>query len=87
MAFNPKMTAGSPTVPCPAAPPKFWIEIEMVGEDDRPCPGERYNVKCPDGSLRTGVLSELGLARVELTQAGTCEISFPDLDKDAWEPA
>ena len=83
---------GSATVACRAGRKKsvdsvYWIEIEMVGEDNSPCPGESYSVKCPDGSLQTGNLNQLGFARVALDQPGAYGISFPDLDKDAWKPA
>ena len=64
-----------------------WIEIELVGEDNQPVPGERYRVKLPDGSVDEGVLDQKGFARIEGFLPGACEISFPDLDQDAWEDA
>jgi hypothetical protein len=90
--FNPDVDIGSATVACrggrkrPGDSP-YWIEIEMVGEDNSPCPGEAYSLKCPDGSVKTGALNQLGFARVALDQPGLYGISFPALDKEAWEPA
>jgi hypothetical protein len=64
---------------------KSWIEIELVGEDDKPIPGEKYKITLPDGSVDQGTLDQNGLARVEGFEAGTCKVTFPDLDKEAWE--
>jgi hypothetical protein len=62
-----------------------WIEIELVGEDDEPIPGENYKITLPDDSVAEGTLDEKGFARVEGFGKGTCKVSFPDLDKEAWE--
>ncbi len=67
-------------------PPLDWIEIRLVGEDDGPVPGERYLVELPDGSRREGTLDAQGAARIEGIPAGTCRVSFPELDRDAWTP-
>lgn len=65
-----------------------WIEIELVGEDDEPIPGEAYEITMPDGSVVSGTLDQNGLARIEnIPVAGNCQITFPKLDKDAWEQA
>ena len=61
-----------------------WIEIEMVGEDDQPYVGEAFLIKLPDGSTTDGTLDEKGFARVEGIEPGPCEITFPNLDKEAW---
>ena len=66
---------------------KTWIEIELVGEDDKPIPGERYRITLPDGSVAEGTLDENGFARVEGFEKGKCKVTFPDLDKNAWESA
>jgi hypothetical protein len=44
-------------------------------------------VALPDGSTRAGVTGEDGVARLEGIPPGTCRVSFPDLDRDAWIPA
>ena len=62
-----------------------WIEIELVGEDDKPIPGEAYKITLPDGRVTGGTLDEKGFARVEGIEPGTCKVTFPDLDKEAWE--
>ena len=66
---------------------KSWIEIELVDEADQPVAGERYKVTLPDGSVAEGTLDEKGLAKIKEIEPGSCKITFPDLDKDAWEPA
>ncbi len=62
-----------------------WIEIEMVDEDDEPVPGEKYKVTLPDDTVAQGTLDENGFARIEGIDPGSCKVSFPDLDKAAWE--
>ena len=65
-----------------------WVEIELIGEDDRPIPGARYEIKDPDGRTHRGRLDGDGRARVSgIKSAGGCEITFPELDEEAWEPA
>lgn len=66
---------------------KSWIEIELVDEQDNPVPGEKYKITVPDDSVAEGTLDDKGFARVDGIDPGTCKISFPHLDKDAWEPA
>jgi hypothetical protein len=78
-----KKAVGATTTPCPL----HWIEIELLGEDDSPIPGEAYRIKLPDGSIVSGTLDANGGARVEnIVAAGACQISFPALDRGAWEP-
>ena len=64
-----------------------WIEIELLDEDGFPIPGEKYEVKLPDGRIATGTLDENGLARVEGFEDGACQVCFPDLDKETWQRA
>ncbi len=64
---------------------KSWIEIEMVDEQDQPVPGEAYKIELPDGTVAEGTLDDKGFARVDGIEPGTCQITFPELDKDAWE--
>ena len=72
---------------CPLKAKRTWIEIELVGEDNQPRPGLRYRILLPDGSSSEGTLDDSGVARVDGIDSGNCVVSFPDLDKDAWEPA
>jgi hypothetical protein len=67
--------------------PTDWIAIELVGEDDKPIPGERYRIELPDGKVREGALDGKGKARIEGIPPGQCNITFPNLDKEAWAPA
>lgn len=63
-----------------------WIEIALIGEDDCPIAGVAYVVALPDGSRRSGLLDRHGCARIDdLPTAGPCKVSFPALDRDAWD--
>jgi type VI secretion system secreted protein VgrG len=66
---------------------KGWIEIELIDEDDVGVPGESYELTLPDGSVTSGTLDEKGFARLEGIESGTCQVRFPGLHEDAWEPA
>jgi uncharacterized protein (DUF2345 family) len=66
---------------------KSWIEIELVDEEDNPVPGERYRIETPDGKVAEGTLDHHGFARVDGIDPGTCKITFPRLDREAWERA
>ncbi|KAF0812069.1 hypothetical protein IGB42_03346 [Andreprevotia sp. IGB-42] len=80
-------TTIAPT-PTPASTPvaKTWIEIQLLGEDDKPIPGEKYEITLSNGLVLSGYLNAEGLARVDGLDPDTCQISFPELDKDAWSP-
>ena len=66
---------------------KHWIEIELVDEDDNPVPGEAYRITLPDGTtVASGTLDHKGQARVDNIDPGTCKVTFPKLDQEAWEP-
>lgn len=69
---------------------RSWIEIELLGEDDKPIPGEKYRITLPDGTVDEGTLDQNGWARLENFDSGACKVSFPGLDEEAWkylEPA
>ena len=66
---------------------KSWIEIELVDEENNPVPGERFKVILPDETVCSGTLNEKGFYRIDGIDPGTCKITFPNLDKDAWEKA
>jgi len=83
------LPVGAVVQPCSLAEPPqpvFWIEIELVGEDDTPLPWEEYRVKLPDGQEVGGYLDGEGHARLEgLSTPGNCLVSFPALDREAWD--
>ncbi len=64
-----------------------WIEIELVDEENKPVPGEPYKITTSDNKVESGTLDNKGFARVEGIEPGTCKVTFPKLDKDAWEKA
>jgi hypothetical protein len=87
--------ACSPTQACGSAPPgqttispnkTSWIAIELVDDDGKPVPGESYQVTLPDGTTSQGSLDEKCRAKISGFDPGSCKITFPDLDKDAWSP-
>jgi type VI secretion system secreted protein VgrG len=64
---------------------KSWIEIELKDETGEPVAGEFYRVTVTDGSVCEGTLDEKGFARIDGIDPGSCEITFPRLDKEAWD--
>ena len=66
---------------------KSWIEIELLDEQGNPVAGERYRVTLPDGkTIAEGTTDENGFARVSNIDPGSCKITFPNLDREAWRP-
>jgi hypothetical protein len=61
-----------------------WIAIHTVDALGDPVRGLRYRITLPDGNAREGKLDDRGLARIDGIAAGTCTISFPDLDSGDW---
>ena len=71
---------------CPVAkPPLTWIAIVLVDTEGNPLGGKRYRIQTPDEQVREGILDTSGNAREEGIEPGTCEVSFPELDEEAWE--
>lgn len=64
---------------------KAWIEIELVDESENAVPGAKYAITLPDGSVASGTLDAQGKARVEGFEPGSCQVTFPDFDQEAWE--
>ena len=80
------LTPFQPTAADQKNPKKTWIEIELVDEEGKPVPGEAYEVTLPDGTqVASGSLDHKGFKRIEGIDPGSCKITFPRLDKDAWE--
>ncbi|HEY2588575.1 MAG TPA: hypothetical protein VGI81_22730 [Tepidisphaeraceae bacterium] len=65
--------------------PTHWVEIKLVDSQGQPVAGEPYRIELPDGRTATGTLDGKGHARIDgIPQAGTCTVTFPNLDKDGW---
>jgi hypothetical protein len=64
-----------------------WVAVKLVDDDGMAVAGARFRITLPDRSVQEGTLNAEGEARVESTRAGQCEISFPDIDARAWNPA
>jgi hypothetical protein len=75
------------TSPSEAAVQTTWIEIAMVDDSGIPVADEEYRIEFPDGTVRTGRLNWMGAARLNGIPKGTCKVTFPRLDADAWEKA
>jgi type VI secretion system secreted protein VgrG len=83
---------GPPWVPPKPGPnpdpnKKTWIEIELIDDDGNPVPGAKYEITLPDGRIYPGTLDNKGCARVDGIDPGTCQVTFPELDRDTWGPA
>lgn len=65
---------------------KTWVEFRLVDTEDRPVPAVKFLAQLPDGSKMEGVLDENGAVRFESIMAGTCSISFPEIDASEWWP-
>lgn len=65
-----------------------WVDIELLDDDDKPVANARFEVYRPDGELLgKGRLDAQGCGGFEKIAEGLYEVCFPDLDKEAWEPA
>ncbi len=62
-----------------------WVEIEMVDEDGQPWANEYYEVTRKDGKVIKGYLNSKGQARIRLLKPEAVDVSFPNLDQEAWE--
>jgi hypothetical protein len=75
---------GAPPVTT-TAPTTTWITVRLVDEDDRPVGHARYRVTLPDGHIREGRLDANGSVHLDGIDPGTCEVTWPDYDGEAWE--
>lgn len=65
-----------------------WVEVQLIGEDDEAISGARCKIVLPNGRAIIRTTDRFGLVRIDgVEDAGSCEISFPDLDSEAWENA
>jgi hypothetical protein len=67
---------------------KAWIEIELLDDKNRPVAEEPYRIILPDNqTIREGRTNSKGMARETDIDPGTCRVTFPNLEKDAWARA
>ena len=64
---------------------KTWVEIVLVDMEGKPVPGVRYRVKLPGGEVKEGNLNSYGQAGFYELDPGSCKVTFPELDEEAWE--
>ena len=66
-----------------------WIGLQLVYESNgKPVVGMPYEVTLPDGkTISGGSTDDKGRARVDSIDPGSCQISFPSLDQEAWADA
>jgi hypothetical protein len=64
---------------------KTWVEIVLVDMEGKPVPGVRYRVKLPGGEVKEGALNSYGQAGFYELDPGSCQVTFPELDTEAWE--
>jgi hypothetical protein len=85
---EPEVAEVKKTVPIQEEKPKkkSWIEITLVDMEGKPVPGMRYRITPPGGDApQEGALNEFGQAGYYEIEPGTCKVTFPDLDAEAWE--
>lgn len=63
-----------------------FITIELIGENGEPIPNELCRITTSDGTVIERETDSAGKVHEYGIVEGDCEIEFPDLDKDAWEP-
>jgi hypothetical protein len=72
----------------PDQKPVHWVAIELKTEQGDPVAGEPYQITLPDGRVTSGTLNDKGRARVDgIPEGGTCQITFPKMDKESWSAA
>ena len=65
---------------------KHFIEIELVDDEGNPVADEAWFVELPDGSTKSGRTDAKGFARIDGVDPGTAKVTFPDMDKNAYDP-
>lgn len=78
-------TIGARRAPDKKKEKNAWVEIILVDAAGKPMPGVKYRITPPGGQPVEGNLNEHGQAGLYMIESGNCKITFPDLDKDAWE--
>lgn len=81
-AYAPAATSSAPAV----NPRLTFIELSLVDSDGQPVEGVKYRVTGSDGTVFTGRLDARGGARVDGIAEGRCEVTFPELHAEDWDP-
>lgn len=76
---------GQPVIQ-PCRDNQHWIEVVLLDKDNEPIPGEHYELRLPDQSLRKGRLNREGSVKFEGIVAGDASIAFPGIDAQEWAP-
>lgn len=79
-------TSGPPSVVVVDPSKPDWVGIALVTPDGKPVAGEPFAVELPDGRKVFGKLDNLGKARIEGVEPGSCKVTFPDRDATEWKP-
>lgn len=61
--------------------PDTWIEVELFDAAGEPVVNADYKIRSADGGVRQGTLNGSGSVHVEPLVHGTCQVSFPRLDR------
>ena len=69
---------------CPNS--KTWIEVRLLDMEGNPVPGKKCRIKTSTGQVKESALDKDGKMRFDGIDPGSCTISFPELDMEAWEP-
>ncbi len=64
-----------------------WVEVVLVDADGEPVANEEYKLTLVDGRVLTGRLNDEGYVRVRNIDAGTCQLTFPNLAASTWKAA
>lgn len=64
--------------------PTAWISFSLKDDAGKPVANEPYLIKLADGTEQTGSLDEQGKMKLTGITPGSCQISFPRIDKGEW---
>ena len=80
-------TSSQSDAPPPPEPktPKTWVEFRLIDMEGNPVANMHYTVVLPGGAAEDGWLDSSGSVRFNGIDPGECTITFPDLDRDAWD--
>lgn len=76
--------AGGGAAGCPA-PPAHAVEVQVVGEDDRPLPETAVELRKSEQEVVRGRTDTGGVARFDGMEERAYRLGLYELDQDAWE--